>query len=163
LGVAKSRFFFFREFHGIRPPCPPRPAPELQSARARAQMAGAPAKVPDLAAVDWRFSARKKKKRKSNAGLPATFQRGKRVFAAHARVSTALRIFALGPSRWVLGEFWASTLTPPSPIQLVQPTTPLNARERAATAGFAGAWVHGTLMGQRMRRRCRSCGRRHIG
>ena len=108
LGVAKSRSFFFREFHGIRPSCPPRPAPELQSARARAQMAGAPAKVPDLAAVDWRFSAEKKKKRKSNAGLPATFQRGKRVFAAHARVSTALRIFALGPSRWVLGEFWAS-------------------------------------------------------
>ena len=163
LGVAKSRSFFFREFHGIRPPAPRDPPPSFRAPVRARRWRERPPKCPTWRPSTWRFSARKKKKRKSNAGLPATFQRGKRVFAAHARVSTALRIFALGPSRWVLGEFWASTLTPPSPIQLVQPTTPLNARERAATAGFAGAWVHGTLMGQRMRRRCRSCGRRHIG
>ena len=70
LVVAKSRFFFFREFHGIRPPGPPRPAPEPQSARARAQMAGTPAKVPDLAAVDLEIFSPEKKKTKIKCRPP---------------------------------------------------------------------------------------------
>jgi len=162
-GLRNHAFFFSANFTESAPPAPRDPPPSFRAPVRARRWRERPPKCPTWRPSTGDFQPEKKKKRNSNAGLPATFQRGKRVFAAHARVSTALRIFALGPSRWVLGEFWASTLTPPSPIQLVQPTTPLNARERAATAGFAGAWVHGTLMGQRMRRRCRSCGCRHIG